>query len=72
MKINISFDRKVNKLVVRDLCLQHNHRVGAEIMMHYPSNRRLSTAQSKEIENVIDLGGNKKLIKEEIKKNLEN
>jgi len=41
-------------------------------MMHYPNNRRLTTTESKEIENVLGLGGNKKLIKEEIQKKLEN
>ena len=72
VKINISFNRQAQKLVVRELCLQHNHHIGTEIMMHYPNNHRLTTTESKEIENVLGLGGNKKLNNEEIQKKLEN
>jgi len=48
--------------------VQHNHRIGTEIMMYYPNNRHLTTTESQEIENVLGLGGNKKLINEEIQK----
>ena len=62
VKMNISFNCQAQKLVVRELCfLQHNHRIGTEIMMHYPNNRHLTTAESKEIENVLGLCGNKKI-----------
>ena len=64
----MSFDRKVNKLVVRECSLEHNHRIGLEIMMHYPTHQRLSNAESKEIERVLDLGANKKLVKQQIQR----
>ena len=37
-------------------------------MMHYPTHRRLSNAESKEIERVLDLGANKKLVKQQIQR----
>ena len=64
MKVTVSFDRKVNKLVVRECILEHNHQTGLEIMMHYPSQRRLTNSESKEIERVLKLGVNKKLVKQ--------
>ena len=66
--ITISFDQKVQNLVVRDSCLQHNYRVGPEILMHYPSHRCFTTTESKEIEGVLSLGANKKLVKQQIQK----
>ena len=48
--------------------MQHNHRVGPKIVMLYPSHRRLITTESKEIEGVLSLGANKKLVKQQIQK----
>ena len=36
--------------------------------MHYPSQRRLTGTESKEIEGFLKLGANKKLVKQEIQK----
>ena len=36
--------------------------------MHYPTHRRLTNAESKEIEGVLKLGANKKLVKQQIQK----
>lgn len=52
--------------MVRDCVLEHNHRIGMEIMMYYPSQRRLTTEEAKEIEGVLKLGGKKKLVKQQI------
>ena len=68
VKVTVSFDRKVNKSVVRECSLEHNHRIGMENMMHYPTHRRLTNAESKEIEGVLKLGANKKLLKQQIQK----
>ena len=68
VKVTVSFDRKVNKLVVRECSLEHNHWIGLEIMMHYPTHQRLSNAESKEIKRVLDLGANKKLVKQQIQR----
>ena len=68
MKVSVFFDRKGNKLVVRECILEHNHQTGLEIMMHYPSRRRLTSSESKEIEGVLKLSANKKLIKLQILK----
>lgn len=68
MKVTISFDRKTNKLFVYDCCLEHNHRIGEDIIMHYPKCRRLTNSESKDVEGILRLGGNKKLVKQEILK----
>ena len=57
-----------NKLVVQECSLEHNHRIGLEIMMHYPTHRRLTNAESKEIERVLELGANKKLVTQQIQR----
>ena len=69
-KVTVSFDRKVNELVVQECILDHNHWTGLEIMIHYPSQRRLTNSESKEIEGVLKLGANKKLVKQQIQKSL--
>ena len=47
-KVTVSFDRKVNELVVQECVLDHNHYwTGLEIMIHYPSQRRLTNSESK-------------------------
>ena len=38
--------------------------------MHYPSQGRLTNSESKEIEGVLKLGANKKLVKQQIQKSL--
>ena len=68
VKVTVSFDRKVNRFVVRECDLDHNHRIGLEIMMHYPTHRKLTNSESKEIEEVLKLGANKKLVKQQIQR----
>jgi hypothetical protein len=48
--------------------LTHNHRVGAEILSHYPSSRRLSQPEQEEVMAILSLHPNNKHLKEMIRK----
>ena len=49
VKTTVTFDRVEQKLKIRDWNLEHYHRVGKDVMKHYPSVRRLSEQQEKEM-----------------------
>ena len=48
--------------------MTHNHRVGAEILSHYPSSRRLSQPEQEEVMAILSLHPNNKHLKEMIRK----
>ena len=49
--------------------LTHNHRLGKEIIGHYPSSRRLSSEEKKKVAEILSLRPNHKHLKAMIKKN---
>ena len=61
--------RLTKKLIVRECNLEHNHRLGKEIVAHYPSSRRLSSEEKKEVVEILSFRPNNKHLKEMIKKN---
>ena len=60
VKLIISYDRKLQCLVVRQCELQHNHRIGCEAMKHYTSSRKLSTQEQLELNELLMLRPNNK------------
>ena len=60
--------RLTKKLKVRECNLAHNHRVGEEILAHYPSSRKLSVDEEREVKNILSLRPNNKHLKEMIVK----
>ena len=62
VKITVTFDKVEQKLKIRDCYLEHCHRTGKEIIKHYTSMRRLSEQQEKEIQDVLTLRPNNKLL----------
>ena len=73
-KITATYDKLQNKLVVRECNFQHNHRIGEDILSHYPSARRLNQVEQKEIKEIIGLKPNNKHVQDLIsnKINMEN
>jgi len=59
-KVTISYDRKLQCLVVRQCELQHSHRISCEIMKHYTSSRKLSTPEQLELNELLVLRPNNK------------
>ncbi len=57
-KLTISYDRGAKCLVLRECLLQHNHRTSSEIMVHYPSSRRLNEVEKQRISEVLSLKPN--------------
>ena len=68
VKITVSYDKLEQKLKIRDSNLEHCHRTGKDVMKHYPSKRKLSKEQEKEIHDVLSLRPNNKLLLGMIKK----
>ena len=62
VKITVTFDKVEQKLKIRDCSLEHCHRVGNDVMKHYPSMRRLSEQQEKEMHDILNLRPNNKLV----------
>ena len=54
------YNKGLNCLVVRECDLHHNHRTGEEIYRHYPSARRLSKDEEKDITEILGLKANSK------------
>ena len=67
-KITIVYDRITKVLVARECNLEHNHHIGSEIMLHYPSSRRLSKEQRQEMHALLKLRPSNKHLKEHIRK----
>ena len=65
---SLSLNRLTKKLVVRESDLDHNHRVGPDVSVHYPSNRKLTKEQNAAIDEVLSLKPKPKYIKEMIEK----
>ena len=72
VKITVTYDKVEQKLKIRDCSLDHCHRTGKDVMKHYPSMRRLSEQQEKEIQDVLTLRPNNKLLLGMVERNLEN
>lgn len=62
VKITVTYDKVEQKLKIRDCNLEHCHRTGKDIIKRYPSMRRLTEQQEKEIEDVLTLRPNNKLV----------
>ena len=45
--------RLTKKLIVRECCLTHNHRVGMEILAHYPFSRKLNLSKEQEVLEIL-------------------
>lgn len=60
--------RFTKELVVRESNLTHNHRIGPDIAMHYPSNRKLSTEECTTVSEMLTLRLKTKHFKEMIGK----
>lgn len=58
--------RLTKRLVVRECCLEHNHRIGPELSLHYPSNRKLTKEQSVAVKELLNLQPKTKHVKEMI------
>ena len=58
--------RLTKKLIVRECCLTHSHRVGKEILAHYPSTRKLNSKEEQAVLEILNLRPNNKHVKEMI------
>ena len=54
-KIMARYGKLQNKIVVRDVDINHNHRTGSDVVRHYPFARRLNKTDQKEVEEIIGL-----------------
>ena len=66
VKLTVSYDRVAGCLVVRECILNHNHRIGSEIMEQYASKRRLSLKQQHSVNELLSLKPNNKQLKDHI------
>jgi len=62
VKITVTYDKVEQKLKIRDGSLQHYHRTRKDIIKHHPSMRRLSEQQQQEMQDVLTLRPNNKLL----------
>ena len=51
-KVTITYSKISKCLVVKECNLHHNHRIGPEILKHYPSARRLSVEEKQHVNNL--------------------
>ena len=63
-KTTLAYNKRLNCVVVRECELHHNHRTGEEIYRHYPSARRLSKDEEKDITEILGLKANSKHIRD--------
>lgn len=61
VKITVSYDKWQRKLKVQNCVTDHCHRTSKDILKHYPSERRLSKQQEKDVCDVLALRANNKL-----------
>ena len=64
-KITGSYDKLQNKIVAREFDVKHNHRIGDDVIQHYPFARRLS---KDDVEEIIALKPNNKHVQDLISK----
>ena len=64
----IPYYRVCKKLVVKVSNLEHNHRIGSDLMGHYPSSRKLNDETALAVKEVLSLRPNTKHVKEMIEK----
>lgn len=63
-KITFTYSKPDNCLVLKECNLEHNHRIGKEIYRHYPSARKLSKDEEKEVTDILSLRPNNKYVRE--------
>ena len=63
-KITLSYSKATKCLVVKECTLDHNHRIGENIMKHYPSARKLSVNEKKHVTELISVKANNKHIRD--------
>lgn len=63
-KITPSYNKSLNCLVVTECCLDHNHRIGEDIYKHYPSARKLSKEEERNIAEILSLKANSKHVRQ--------
>ena len=63
-----SYNHSVKKFTVQRCNLNHSHPIGAHIIPHYPSVRRLDGDELKEVTNVVSMGPKLKLVRQYILK----
>jgi len=61
VKITVSYDKWQQRLKVQNCITDHCHCTNKEILKHYPSERRLSKQQEKDVCDVLALCANDKL-----------
>ena len=59
-------NRLTKKLVVGECNHEYNHRIGPDVLVHYPSNRKLTEEQNAAINEVLSLQPKAKYVKEMI------
>ena len=50
-------------MILRECHLDHNHRIGKEVICHYPSSRQLNEEEKAEVASLLTLNTNNKLLK---------
>ena len=65
-QVYVSFDTKLQKLVVKKVALEHSHRIGPTVSAHYPCSRRLTDDEREEVKELLKLRPKSKLIKQHI------
>jgi len=63
-KITVSYDKVRRCLRVNECNLEHCHRIGETIFQHYPTNRRLNREEQNDVEEMVQLKPNNKLVRE--------
>ncbi|XP_065890957.1 zinc finger SWIM domain-containing protein 3-like [Dysidea avara] len=65
-ELYISYNHSVKKFTVQRCNLNHSHPIGAHIIPHYPSVRRLDGDELKRSQNVVSMGPKLKLVRQYI------
>ena len=63
-KITASYDKVRKCLRVNECNLEHCHRIGEPIFQHYPTNRRLNKQEQNDVEEIVQLKPNNKLVRD--------
>ena len=67
-KVTITYSKISKCLVVKECNLHHNHRIGPEILKHYPSARRLSVEEKQHVTDLLNVKACKKHVKDLVHK----
>lgn len=66
MKIKVSLLADGQHLSIEDMNLNHNHEVSEQLYKHLPRQKRLNAEEKEEIDNLLQLKCDKKLVKDYI------